>query len=1271
MKLKVTDIVFGLLAGLLPFSILKSEEIHILESNNSDIIFEYSPDTLVFEETPEGTYIRAKNCNYTEDIGKPLLPIRTFHIGIPEFSDYSVSLLSIETGTKSRVNIVPVPELFSFNGVSEYRFTKDEKIYSSDEYYPPEQLFYEPPSFLRDQRILAVKIPLARYNPRQNSLIFVKKVKVKVSYSPAGIKKSWRRDTFEEVYKALLLNYEISKFWRRARKKMKQKDDPFMQSNFWYKLSIKEEGVYRIGYMDLRNLGVNPNSIDPRTIKLYNGGSKPLPENLTEPRPQLREIPVWIEGEADGSFDPSDYLIFYGIATSRWEYPTDDYSYFENPYTDTNVFWLTWGGEEGLRMEMQDGFPQDPAALRPTSFETPMRIEENRINSSKIAKRWEWEAIEASGKRNYTFETYGVEPGSEASFSAKLRTSKPTHTGEVTHRFRIYLNNKLLADTSVNYERPIDVETPVDTLLEGENEIRVENLGEPNSILYLDFFEIRYTKKYIAKNNQLSFTLPHSFMQGTYEFEISEFTSSKPFLLDVTDPFSPRMIVNFNLEENRIRFQADIDNRRFYHLTCWEQLKEPSRIELADLQHLRSSPGGDYIALVYDDFFYTVQPLISWRKHQFQNPVIVKISSVYDEFSWGLKDPTAIRDFLKYWYENGVYQPAYCFLVGDGSYDYKNYLRLENPDNFIPPTDNCVDNWYGDLDPEDSYRDVCIGRINPHSAQEAQLMLKKIVDYEKTPNYGFWRNRILLLADNLLEGGGNFPGDIEELANECIPNQFDIRKIHLLYKTYDDPLEWPRATEDAIEEWSEGFLAGCYMGHGGPHTVAHEQLLLYKDIFSFENGMRLPFFYFASCDIGRFDVPNDPCLGEDLLKMESGGALAVIAASRPTSHYQNAPIGFKLFKEIFFTTPTPTLGEAFLVAKPGKSVHTLFGDPATKINSAALSVSVSASPDSLVRKSQVKVVTSAPQGFKGYVNIYAFDSAELYYVEGLTLHIPGVPIFKGTIHCERMDTLSFTIPGQLQDGELGRISCYAWSDTLELVGLLDSLKVGGSAPPLPDTSGPSITLFEGNRILKDGDYVPQIFRLVGVLEDPSGIYMVSRGSPRFFLRVNGYLEADLSRYFTYDVGSSTKGRFDYTLRLSRVEPDTNEIQVVVRDNLLNTTTKKIRILVSSPSELAIKYAFNYPNPISDWTYFNFYLTQKAECEIKIFAISGRLIRWIRNIHGEVGQNQVYWDGKDSDGDSLANGVYIYRIIAKGRTDSSEWGGVKTKASLTEKLVVMR
>jgi flagellar hook assembly protein FlgD len=89
---------------------------------------------------------------------------------------------------------------------------------------------------------------------------------------------------------------------------------------------------------------------------------------------------------------------------------------------------------------------------------------------------------------------------------------------------------------------------------------------------------------------------------------------------------------------------------------------------------------------------------------------------------------------------------------------------------------------------------------------------------------------------------------------------------------------------------------------------------------------------------------------------------------------------------------------------------------------------------------------------------------------------------------------------------------------------------------------------------------------------------------------------------------------------------------------------------------------NYPNPIRDKTEFTYMLTRDAEVTIRIYTISGKLIRKLEDIIGTAGFNRTAWNGRDEDEDELANGVYLYKITAE--TDDE-------KVEEVEKLIIMR
>jgi hypothetical protein len=109
------------------------------------------------------------------------------------------------------------------------------------------------------------------------------------------------------------------------------------------------------------------------------------------------------------------------------------------------------------------------------------------------------------------------------------------------------------------------------------------------------------------------------------------------------------------------------------------------------------------------------------------------------------------------------------------------------------------------------------------------------------------------------------------------------------------------------------------------------------------------------------------------------------------------------------------------------------------------------------------------------------------------------------------------------------------------------------------------------------------------------------------------------------------------------------------------------VVVNVLNESRIVQLYNYPNPFSRDTQFLFMLTGAEpadEVVIRIFTVAGRKIREIvvPSSGLQIGFNRVYWDGRDSDGDEIANGYYLYQVSVKARGKSD---------SLIQKLVKVR
>ncbi|MGH7602248.1 MAG: FlgD immunoglobulin-like domain containing protein, partial [bacterium] len=160
---------------------------------------------------------------------------------------------------------------------------------------------------------------------------------------------------------------------------------------------------------------------------------------------------------------------------------------------------------------------------------------------------------------------------------------------------------------------------------------------------------------------------------------------------------------------------------------------------------------------------------------------------------------------------------------------------------------------------------------------------------------------------------------------------------------------------------------------------------------------------------------------------------------------------------------------------------------------------------------------------------------------------------------------------------------------------------------------------------------------------------------------------DVTNLFNYDSGSYTRGAVIYPL--GTLAEGRHTVEIKAWDNLNNSSSVLADFVVLPQDRLVLREVMNYPNPFRRQTSFTFDLNLDAEVRVKIFTLSGRLIRTLET-DARPGFNMLPWDGRDEDGDELANGVYLYKVIATARNNEAipPWAG---RAEEISKLVVQR
>ncbi len=502
-------------------------------------------------------------------------------------------------------------------------------------------------------------------------------------------------------------------------------------------------------------------------------------------------------------------------------------------YTDTNVYWLTWDGLPGRRIQALDGTPGSSPVAQ--DFYTTFHLEENHLYQSSRPSgsendRWYWNYIYASGApawSNYPFQLYDL--STSIPFSATVRGLLRGYAASPLHHTQVFLNGNLVDDAYWNPEAAysFEAQVPQSFLLDGPNTVTVKCLldsGITQDILFTNWFEIGYHRTYQVRDDSLAFTVDQP---GEWEISLDGFTGQVLDLLDISSPMTPTRILSATIQFDQGSYQAAFHQapgppaggERRYLAQTIDQRRQPFQISVDTPSDLHSSTNAaDYIIITHGDFYTESLPLASYRQSQGLRTAVVDVQDVYDEFSAGLFDPQAIQSFLAYTYAHWTPPaPAYILLIGDGNYDYKNYFG-RGEKNYLPPYLADVDLWMGEtaadnryvtVNGNDIFPDMMLGRLPVKTPQETASIVSKILSYEQNPAQDDWNQRMLFITDNA-DGAGDFPALSDAVADHYIPSNYQVQKIYYLITHFT-----PATTRAAIiQAINQGASVVNYTGHG-------------------------------------------------------------------------------------------------------------------------------------------------------------------------------------------------------------------------------------------------------------------------------------------------------------------------------------------------------------------------------------------------------------------------------------------------------------------------
>jgi hypothetical protein len=484
------------------------------------------------------------------------------------------------------------------------------------------------------------------------------------------------------------------------------------------------------------------------------------------------------------------------------------------------------------------------------------------------------------------------------------------------------------------------IQFPQNLLSEGSNTLTLELPtleGVVANVVALNQFEITYQRNFTAEEDALAFPA-----QSNRLCRVDGFTSSDILLFDVTSPLCPVRLINFIRYGSEtftvlFRIHGQSGKRNLLALSKQKCLS-PVSIQKDEASNLHSaSNAADYIIITNNNFVREAQTLASHRQTQGLRTFVARIEDIYDEFSYGNQDAQAIRKFVKRAFQSWQSPaPKYILLLGDGTYDYKNYLGLGNR-NFMPAylaetpyMETASDNYYVCVSGDDNLPDLFIGRLPASTREEAQIMVNKIIDYENSTGGESWLKKALFVTDN---DEPLFSAIADELSNEMSAD-YTSEKVYLSQLGID------QTREKTIGNLNSGTLIAVYVGHGSVDIWAGEPILSSSDVDSLSNCGKLPFVLSLTCLNGYFVYPYRETIAEEFLRCSGGGAIAYWGPTGLSTPDRQKLLGMNLFDSIF-KSGRRCLGEITTEAKlllAGDSefsnivdTWTLFGDPATRL----------------------------------------------------------------------------------------------------------------------------------------------------------------------------------------------------------------------------------------------------------------------------------------------------------------------------------------------------
>lgn len=1068
----------------------------------------------------------------------------------------------------------------------------------------------------------------------------------------------------------------------------------------WYKIGVTEDGVYALDYTTLQSWGVDLAQVNPDRIRLFGNIQGPLPElNADERYDDLTEAAIWVMGAEDHSFDEGDRILFYGQGPVKMTLGSNYYNYERNPYTDTVFYFLCVDSDvNGLRIGEQASLATEDADPLVDRYYDYYYHESEELSPYASGRTWYGDLFTGQeGYREFQIELPGL-------LSDRAVWVESTVLGRCNPM--AYYNLKLNDQTLVSRhpfetykQREYGKEHHVVKFSNADSEhltLRYElDEYDGNPMVFIDYFVISFWRDLRYRGTDFGFSVLRSQQVAERARVMVADADASVNCWEVTDPLHPVKQLT-EAQPEGLSFGIGSAHQRSYRMFKMDEAKQVATARPIPNQNLHGLNSAELLIITPRVFWQQAETLADFHaENDAMNCLVVDVAEIYNEFSTGALDPTALRDFIRMLYLRSEGELKYVLLMGKGTHDYRCIKGVDN--NFVPTYENaqaayqevvsvCSDDYYALMDENEGqncagYVDLGIGRIPITTPADGDAVIEKIKHYSNPDlNHGLWKNNHLFMADNDTKSYARYA---EELATIIDTSRCSatVKKLYLdafPVVTNSSGTRIPGANKELMQYFEKGMGVMSYTGHGGVKSLSAEWVLAIADILSLTNFDRLPFLHTATCEFSKFDNPTVVSGGELLLLNPKGGAVALFTTMRPTLAPNNQKMSKSVQSHLYEKMDLQSLrfGDIYRIVKSDPQyfhadnlVYVLFGDPALRFAIPAYQVVTDE-----VMGEEVLTVTGhieTPDGtfdtqFNGVLDLRLYDQKSKYTTMGnydtpVTYSYHNDVLYEGKASVEQGQfEFQVPIPAMVNHGNGTARLVYSAYDSIRKVeagGADESFSV--LAPTTADDNqGPDIKLYWNTPEFMSGDQGAPSGTLYADLFDEHGIYHYNVSIGRDIVlnaNVDGLESVILNDKYEPALDDCQRGRI--VLPVNELADGTYEFTLRAWDTRNNVSEASVVLVVER--SLLIAEVRNYPNPFTDEVYFTFVngeMTEDLSVTVEVFDVMGRRVAMLHEQTASATGTvpPIYWNGRSDSGKELPQGVYLYKLSvtdAMGKTRS--------------------